>query len=148
MKRIPSWALGALIAAIVVAALVTVVVRGRGPADLPPGSPEAAVQRYLTAVIDRDGEAAVALLEPDTSCTPTDVDNVGWVGADTHVELRTVEVRSSTTARVTVTITTGSGELVPSGWDEEQTFTLRRFGGEWRLTDMPWPLYECGGMTK
>ncbi len=138
--------LAAVVGAIVLAALVTVLAGSRDPVELEPGSPEAAVQAYLDAVVDRDSDAAVDMLAAGTSCTAEDFDNA-YVGEDVHVSLREVRVLGET-ARVDVVITTGSGEIIPTKWSEQQTFRLRRTGDEWLLSGTPWPIFECGVMIK
>jgi len=138
--------LAAFVGVLVVAALVTVLVASRHPAQLEPGTPEAAVQGYLEAVVDRDSDAAVQMLAPGSECTVEDFDNA-YTGEDVHVSLREVRVLGET-ARVDVIITTGSGEIIPTKWSERQTFRLRRTGDEWLLSGTPWPVFECGVMVK
>ncbi|GAA3526021.1 hypothetical protein GCM10022263_13480 [Nocardioides daeguensis] len=135
--------LAAVVGAIVVASLITAVA-SRHPARLEPGSPEAAVQDYLDAVLERDAEAAARHLAPDSPCGVEDLDKA-YVDDDVRVRLRDTDVTGGT-ARVAVAITTGSGELIPSGWTEEHTFRLRRVDGAWLITGSPWPLFECGGL--
>lgn len=134
--------LGVVVGLVVVAALVTALLTARQSAELDPGSPEEAVQRYLDDVLDHDTEAAARALDPDGPCTVVDLD-AAYVDDDVHVALRGVHL-SGTTARVDVAITTGSGGLIPSPWSEEQTFRLRRSGEGWLITGAPWPLFECG----
>lgn len=138
--------LAVVVVAIVVASLVTALLSMREPAELEPGSPEAAVQDYLDAVLDRDSEAAASLLAADSPCGVDDLDNA-FVEEDVRVSLRDVEV-SDTTARVDVTVSAGSGGLIASPWSEEHTFRLRRTGDEWLIIGAPWPLFECGVMIK
>ena len=138
--------LAVVVFAIVVASLVTALLTSRDTAELEPGTPEAAVQDYLDAVLDRDSEAAERMLAPDSPCDVEDLDNA-FVDDDVRVSLRDVEV-SDTTARVDVTISAGSGGLIPSEWSEEHTFRLRRTGDDWLITGAPWPLFECGEMIK
>lgn len=134
--------LGVVVGLLVVAALVTALLTARQPADLDPGSPEEAVQRYLDDVLDHDTEAAARVLDPAGPCTVADLD-AAYVDDDVHVALREVHL-SGSTARVDVAITTGSGGMIPSPWTEEQTFRLRLSGEEWLVTGAPWPLFDCG----
>lgn len=135
--------LAAVVGAIVVASLITAVA-SRHPARLESGSPEAAVQDYLDAVLEHDAEAAARHLAPDSPCGVEDLDNA-YIDDDVRVMLRDAAVTGGT-ARVDVAITTGSGELIPSGWTEEHTFRLRRVGDVWLITGSPWPLFECGSL--
>lgn len=137
--------LAVVVAVIVAAALVTVVLSGRHTADFEPGTPEAVVQDYVDAVLDRDAEAAVRLLAPGSPCDVEDIDRA-YIDDDVRVTLRDVEV-SGTAARVDVSITAGSGGLIPAQWTQEATFRLVRTDGDWRITGAPWPLFECGRLT-
>lgn len=138
--------LAVVVAVIVVAALVTALLTSRDPARLAPGTPEAAVQDYLDAVLDRDNETAAAMLAPESECDLDDLDQA-YLDEDVRASLREVEV-SGSTARVDVAITTGAGGLIPSRWTEEHTFRLRRTGDEWLITGSPWPLFDCGMVIK
>lgn len=138
--------LAAVVGIIVLAALVTGLAGSRDPVELEPGTPEAAVQSYLDAVVDRDSEAAIGMLGAGSGCTAEDFDNA-YVGEDVHVSLREVRILGET-ARVDVVITTGSGEIIPTEWSEQQTFRLRQTGDEWLLSGTPWPLFECGVMIE
>ncbi len=141
--------LGVVVAAIIVIALATVLVNGRGPADLPADSPEAAVQDYLNALRDGDSEAALALLEPGTSCRPKDLDEATGYANNTRVELRGVTTRNGqTSATVEVLIISDASDLIPgSGWSEEHTFRLRHTD-RWLIGGLPWPLYTCGAYDR
>lgn len=141
MGRAASWVLAAVVGIVVVAALVTVLVSSRHPADLDPGSPEAAVQDYLDAVLDGDSETAVEHLAPGTACDVDDFDDA-YIDGDVHVSLRDA-AEFERTARVDVSITSGSGEMIPTEWTEEWTFRLRRTADGWLITGIPWPLFEC-----
>jgi len=138
--------LAAVVGVIVLAALVTVLVASHHPAELEPGSPEAAVQDYVDAVLDRDSEVALRMLAPGSDCEVEDFDNA-YVPEDVYMSLREVEV-SGSTARVDVSVTDGSGGMIPTEWTEERTFRLQRAGDDWLITGTPWPLFECGVMVK
>ncbi|GAB2867552.1 hypothetical protein [Nocardioides pacificus] len=143
MSRASRGVLVGIVGFVVAAALVTVAVAAaRAPVALPPDSPEGAVQAYLEAVLDHDHESAAALLDPAIGCGFVDLE-MAYVDEDVHVSLRDVDTRT-TTARVDVEITTGSGGLIPSGWSEEHAFRLVLRDGEWLVSGSPWPLYGCG----
>lgn len=147
MRLIPPWVLGVQVGAVVVAALVTVVVTGRGADELPAGSPEATVQEYVDAVLDGDADAVEALFVADNDCDYDQLDHY-YVEDSVRVALDDVDVDGDE-ATVRVTISNGTDGLMPGGWTERQSFDLVRVGGEWRLTGAPWPLFECyGGMPK
>lgn len=142
MRPTPSRLLAGGVVVLVLAALVTVLLVGREPEDLPPGTPEAAVQEYLDAVLDGDDEAAAALFTPTNPCTVLDLENA-WVDEDVRVTLDDVRVDGKA-ARVEVTVASSGGGLVPDAWSEEQTFRLSEIDGDWLISGVPWPLFECG----
>ena len=55
---------------------------------------------------------------------------------------------SATTASVTVKIETSNGDPFYSGYTEDQTFRLTKDDSGWKITGIPWPTYECGGVYK
>lgn len=146
MKPIPPTALGGTVAVLLVAAVATVLVTGRGPDHLPTGSPEAAVQEYLEAVRAEDHVAALTHLTPASGCTEDDL-VVAMVDDDLHVTLLDTEV-TARRARVRVEVTNGAGGLFPGGWTEEQEYRLVRDGGQWLLQAPAWPLHDCGAGFK
>jgi hypothetical protein len=117
------------------------------------GTPEAAVQRYLTATEDQDYKLAYGLLSATLrdECTleqfyggsPAPESRIG----DSRItleETRTVD----DTAFVTVRVAHLSGGG-PFGTEEssfEHRFTLKREAGEWRLSEYPWPYFQCGSV--
>lgn len=127
---------------LVVASVVTVLLSRRDPVDLRDGTPEAAVQAYVTAVVDHDGPAILELIDPALPCTAEEVERSWW---DEPVTVTLEEVRTTgDTAVVAVAITHGSTGLFPDQWREEQRFDLRRTDGAWRLVGDTWPWFECG----
>jgi hypothetical protein len=139
--------LAAIVGLVLVAAIVALVVGATRPATtLDPATPEGTVQSYVSAVLDRDPESAAALLASGGPCGERSFDRT-WAPESVRIDL----VDSSITgdrAVVDIDITmSGSGPL-DNGWTERQTLRLVVEDGQWRITGVPWPLYECGGVTR
>ena len=141
--------LGGAVALIVALATTSGVVASRREASsLAAGTPVAAVDADLRAVVDGRLAEAAGWIDPDGSCTPSDLvpENLGFSRGDADVR---ADLVSSTTAGATATVQVdlwfGGGALDPPGSPDggRQFFELRTVGGAWRLTGMPWPLVNC-----
>lgn len=135
--------LGITVAAIAVIAIaVAILSAAKSPAELDPSSPEGVVQQYLTAVFDHRNDDAADFLDPAGNCAADDLDRFG-VAPNARVDL--VKAESTTdSARVTIAIEYSSGDPFGGGWSEEKTLRLVKSDGAWKLTGIPWPMYDCG----
>lgn len=109
------------------------------------GSPEATVQAYLQAMVDRDNDQALSYFEPTTKCDSSDLDRQ-YISPDLTVDL----IESSTTgdrAQVKIRIRYSNDDLF-GGWSEDHTIALTKLEDQWRLAGTPWPLYECHGVKQ
>lgn len=130
-----------VIVALVIVAVVVILSRG-APVKLDSSTPEGVVQRYSTAVIDGDENAAKQFLVADLAedClriqpTPDRTMRVTLVDA--------VERAASADVRVLIVTTSGGGIFGPDEYREDGTFDLVREGGEWRIETTPWQLTIC-----
>lgn len=147
MNSPPGRVLAVVVGILVLLAVVAGVLSAtRGEGDLPAGSPEAAVQDYVSRVYDRDLEGAAAVLDPEGGCTVEDLErNVHE--PDARVVLRSSEVDGDT-ARVRVELIRGEDGLLGSGeWSQEETFSLVRAQERWVITGEPWPMFSCVAPT-
>ena len=148
------WLVGigaAVVGLALVSVLVSVLAGGRAPADLEPGTPEEAVQRYLLAIKDRDHGAAYALLAPDIreACSFTDyVSESRYFYQDTadfRAQMDETITLDTDTADVRVRITQFYG--TPPFDLSESTFTatylMERVDGAWYLGQAGWPHWGC-----
>lgn len=145
-NRILAIVVGAMV---VLAAVVVVLSANRSTAQLEPGSPEAAVQTYLTGVTEGDYAAAADVLDPAGSCDVDDLDRAGRLES-ARAYLVDSQVDGDT-ARVSVEVTVpegGGGPFDTTDYSETHSFRLTRSGDDWRLTGTPWPLYDCEGDEK
>lgn len=115
-------------------------------AERDPKSPEGVVQSYLTAILDRDSKAALALLEGDTTCTIEQFDQ-NYVDREVTINLMDVDVNGED-ATVQVSIEHSNGDPFGGTWNEEQFLRLVRSGDTWRITGSPWPVYNCEMVVK
>lgn len=130
-----------VIVALVIVAVVVILSRG-APVKLDSSTPEGVVQRYSTAVIDGDENAAKQFLVADLAedClriqpTPDRTMRVTLVDA--------VERAESADVRVLIVTTSGGGIFGPDEYREDGTFDLVREGDEWRIETTPWQLTIC-----
>jgi len=138
--------LGITVAAIAVIAVVLgVFTATQSPSDLDPKSPEGVVQQYMTAVFDRRNDDAAEFLDAADECGADDLDRYG-TPQDARVDLSESMI-SGETARVTVHIEYSSSDPFGGGWSEDRTIRLVRSGSDWKITGIPWPLYDCGVMA-
>lgn len=134
------------VVALVLLAVIGAVVSALRPTQqLEPGSPEASVQAYVSAVFSGDNAAAIELLDPDGPCTITDLQQADYRAPTARVVLRE---RTVTGERATVQvemIRSNSATLGGSEWAEDQTFTLRKSADHgWVISDeSPWPMFGC-----
>lgn len=140
-NRILVIALGA----IVVLAVVAAVISARRPAaQLPTGSPEAAVQAYVTAAIAGKVDEAARWLEPSGDCDVNDLQRAGDLGSQPARVVLADSSVEGTTATVQVELVFSSGSpFDTSEYSEKHTYRLVRSDGKWLLTGVPWPLYDC-----
>jgi hypothetical protein len=124
-----------------------VVLAAKEPtAELDKSSPEGVVQQYLNAATDRDFDQALTYLANDSKCKIEDFDRA-YVQDSLRILLSDT-TSSETTASVTVTIETSNGDPFYNGYSETQTFRLTKDDSGWKITGIPWPTYECGGVYK
>ena len=144
MSRSPNRVLVVVLAAVAVLAVVAAVLAAtREPKQYDRGTPEGVVQAYVAAMLDDDVDRAAEQLSQDSPCTAADLDRAMF---DREV---TVELRDSRTdgdaASVDVDVLSGSGDLFGAAkWTDRHTFRLVREDDGWRITGIPWPVFECG----
>jgi len=138
--------LGITVAVIVVIAVVVgIFTATQSPSNLDPKSPEGVVQQYFTAVFDHRNDDAAGLLDPASGCAAEDLDRTGFM-QDARIDLVRSDVTGST-ARVSVSIEYSSGDPFGGGWSEDKTLRLVKSGTEWKITGIPWPMYDCGAVA-
>ena len=141
-KRTLAWS-GLAIGAVII--LAGALAATRQEAQFDPGTPEATAQAYFVALFDGDDRGAHALLTPELRerCGISRLreawipDNSRVVLADTWSDGSTADVR----LRLTETTTNLPFEVSESSF--EVTLTMTRSGDDWRISEVPWPMYAC-----
>jgi len=138
--------LGIVIASIAIVALIVVLAVKEPTAELDEGSPEGVVQQYLNAAIDKNFDQAKSFLASDTKCTADDFDRA-YIQNSIRIGLSDA-TSTEVSAKVTITIETSNGDPFGGSYSESQTFRLVKEESGWKITGIPWPTYECGGVYK
>jgi len=127
---------------VLIAALVFIASRG-GSSRFDAGSPEATVQSYLQAMVDRDNDRALSYFEPGTKCDSSDLDRQ-YLSPDLTADLLDSSITADR-AQVKIRIRYADNDLF-GGWSEDHSIGLTRISGMWKITGVPWPLFECEGV--
>ena len=145
-----TWLIGGGTVLAVLLAASVIVALARGESEFEQGSPELAVQQYLKALAENDFETAESLWSPELredcsfeefllntkrgldllSGARVTLDDVQTVGETTIVSIRVVR-------------TTGGGIFGPSERVSSYDYTVRKFGGDWLITDHTWQADRC-----
>lgn len=132
-----------LVGLIVVAAII---VAFRDPAEFEPGSPEAATQAYVQAILDEDAAAAHARLTPalQRRCTVEDLEERHYwrdAGRITLVDSKVKTDAAVIKVKFTAAYSDGAFDYYQSSYEER--FELEMVDGEWRISSATWPFYWC-----
>ena len=137
-NRVLAVVVGALL--LVVLAVVSLTV-GRGVTTYDITEPEGVAQAYLQAAFDGDFDEAATFFEQESDCDATDLDRA-FLQNDVRISLAGVDTDDE---RATVRITADIPDGGPFGgyYEERHTLRLVRVDEDWKLTGIPWPLYDC-----
>ncbi len=141
MKERPNLVLAVVVGVIAVLVVVAAVVSTtRTPPVADPTTPEGTVQLFVTAVLEGDDEAAVALLDPALGCrAPLPSRGLSGVRATVAVAgTRVVGERATVELDVTEY---RDGPLEANSHRESYQLVAAR--GGWLITGEPWPVYVC-----
>lgn len=139
--------LGTFIGVIVVIALILVFSSNmKRNQEFETGSPQWVVQSYLTAMIDGDTDRAIEFISESSPCKVIHLDRA-WVQKNINVSLSKVSI-NGTTARVEVAVEFGTSDLFSSPYSENHIYRLEQKEQEWLITGIPWPVYDCGVVSK
>ena len=147
------WLIGgaAILGLLIVVSVVVAIMQSE--AEFDPGSPEAAVQAYLRALYDDDFQSAYDALSPELQAGCSIEDMFGERALDRWLENRRITLEEARTLGDTTFITVrisgirGGGPFGPSEYGFDDTFALRQFDGDWRLSKDPWPHFRCARAT-
>lgn len=147
MSKSVNFYLSVLIAVVLAIAVIAAIFSGNSARTLNPGSPERIVQEYLQSLTDRRNDLAAKQLSKESSCTVEDIDRAyTWPSA--QITLIKSEVTGDS-AIVRVSVEQKTDTFMDSGiLNEQPPFRLIKESGQWRITGIPWPLYDCGEIKK
>lgn len=147
MSRNPNRILAVVIGlVIVIVAIVTVLSTTKSAVVIDRSTPAGSVQVYLKAMLAGRNAEAATMLSPESVCKIDDIDRAYVVGTSRVLLVGSTAEGSNAEVRVRVEIPSGSpfGDFVT----EDHTFRLSNSSGSWLLTGIPWPLFDCGLVTK
>lgn len=147
MNKSPNRVLALVVGLIIVlVAVAAVVSSSRSTMVIDKSKPAWAVQKYLEAfLVGRNADAA-KMISPESECTVVDVDRA-YVIDNARVVLISTNTNGNT-AEVRVRVEFPLGGPFGDSSTEDHTFRLTDSNGTWLLTGIPWPLYNCGMVTK
>ena len=105
-------------------------------------SPEGVIQMYLKNVIVGKNDLAASYFSSDSVCKASDIDRA-YFSEDFRVNLVNTEITGDR-AYVKVDINYASGGPFDSGYSETQNYRLNKENGKWKISGIPWTLYDCG----
>jgi hypothetical protein len=138
--------IGVVVFVISITALLVGIFSQNSVKTLEKGTPESIVQSYLQSITDGRNDLAATNFSIESKCTVEDIDRT-YIESEIDVNLVKTVIEDKV-AIVTVTIQRSYSIFEDSSNQEEQTFRLNLEKGEWKITGIPWPLYDCGGFLK
>ena len=133
-------AIGAAVAAVVVIGLVLAL---QPPKQFDPGTPEAAIQGYFQAVVDRSRIDAERFMTPNlVERCGADLNQIRDTADSLRVAIVDTQPDGSRVA-VTVEVTERSASSVFLGEPHtfRETLVVEHVGDEWLIAEAPWPIY-------
>lgn len=147
LRNSPNRVLAIFVGVIIIAVIiVTVFSATKSAVTLDRGTPAGTVQAYLKAVLEGKNVEAAKFLAPESECSVTDLDRT-YVIDTARVDLVDATIDGKD-AQVRVKVEIPSGGPFEDFRTEDHTFRLIRSDGNWLLTGIPWPLYNCGVLKK
>jgi hypothetical protein len=146
-RRNPNIVLGIIVASILIISIVVVAISSNRPvAEFEEATPESVTQSYLVAVFDGNYDLASEYIEPESNCDASDLDRA-YFDKNARVNLLDVDITEDR-ARVKVVIEFPTGDPFNNYYTEETVFRLVEIDGDWKITGVPWPLYDCSLAAK
>lgn len=142
LKRSPNVVLAVVVTLITIISISVVTVSSNRPtAQFDAATPQAVTQSYLVAVFDKDFDQAMQYFETKSECDASNLDKT-YFDKNARINLIAADITDDK-ARVRVIIEYPNGNLFNNYYTEETVFRLLNQDNVWKLTGIPWPLYEC-----
>lgn len=138
--------LGIIVGLTIIAAIVASVYGSRTVKQLDRQTPAGVVQAYVSAALDGRNDIAAKYFASDSTCKVEDLDRA-FINTSSRVTLVDTQVNGDQ-AIVRVTVEIPSGGPFESFNTESHSYRLVRENGHWLLSGIPWPLWDCGVITK
>lgn len=138
--------LGIVISTLLIIALIAAVATNNSTKTLSAGTPERVVQEFLEAINDGRNDLAVKMLASDSSCTIQDIDRA-WRSPSAQIALLESK-RTGDTAVLRISLQRDTNGVLGPSSDEEFLYRLVKEANQWKISGIPWPLYDCGGIKK
>ena len=143
------WMIGSGVALGVLLIAAIAVAMMRDAVILSEGSPERAVQLYLTAISEEDFQAAQATLSSELKerCSLEELYSRSFARENlddsrvAHDVTNFVDDKAIVVFEVTQS--SGGGPFDLNEWTHDEHYTLVREDGEWRILASPWPYQGC-----
>ena len=147
LNKSANFYLGVLIGIIAVVAFLIIAVSNNSEVKLKNGSPARIVQNYIQTIISGRNDLAFTYLSRESSCTIQDIDRA-YLNDEVEIILESETVVGSDAAVVRVSIQQGDPIMMGDNFEERQSFRLLKENGQWKISGIPWPLYDCGRSKK
>tara|TARA_Y100000294_G_C8540649_1_gene331024 strand:+ start:161 stop:694 length:534 start_codon:yes stop_codon:yes gene_type:complete len=145
------WMIGAASALGVLLLVSVVVALTERETDFEPGTPEATIQQFLKAMGQSEYESAYGMLASNlqVDCGPEQMFTARFAYDDRFENNRvtleeTHRIGESTFVTLRITEFRSDGPFGSSESSHEQRYALKSENGDWRFSEFPWPLYNCG----
>lgn len=139
--------LAILVSVVFAIALIFAISTENSVKTLKVGSPEKVVQDYLDFINNGRSEDAASLFSSSSTCTVEDIDRA-YVDTTSQVLLEKVTQDNENSAIVYISIQRSDGPFMADTFLQKEIFRLSKESGLWKLSGIPWPLYECGVIKK
>jgi len=142
-KRTPNQILAILVVIIsIISILVILISYNRNAIEFDANSPEGVTQSYLNSVFDGNYDLAITYLAADSKCDATDLDRT-FINKTVRINLSSVDITGDS-ARIRLRLEYASSAPFDNNYSEEQVIRLVKEDETWKITGIPWPMYDCG----
>lgn len=147
VRRNANFYLAVLVATIFAIALIFAISSGSNVKTLQSGTPEATIQSYLKALNDGRNEDGSSYFSTSSKCSVEDIDRA-YVDRNALIIFDKTTFTSDDSAIVYISIQRNDAPLMADPYTESQNYRLIKEAGAWKISGIPWPLYECGVYRK
>lgn len=142
-NRLLTYILGV---AVLFVAIVVVALSNKPEQKFDSNTPQGVVQAYVGAIFDGDYNTAASYFSPNGVCKIEDLDRAEF---QEKPRIYLVETKiDNNEAQVKISVETSTGNLLDNSGNEYHTMRLENSSIGWKLTGIPWPLFDCGVIKK